>query len=127
MEPETTIRMPLVGRTSVLDPQLGWTTLEPGDRFLMEVVTRSGRAASVEFRIGSDYVQIWHRQSCHASFDRVALRNWLAFPREEFAVGEVAFTIDRMVDRSGRVALTLPDVRAWTLSPEALAGLHQRL
>jgi hypothetical protein len=40
---------------------------------------------------------------------------------------KVTFSLDRMVDRDGRVALSMPDVRQWTLSPTALAELQKRL
>ena len=97
------------------------------ERFTMEVVTMSGRAAAVEFRIHPDVVEVWHRERCNASFDRQALRSWLAAPEQPLTAADVAFTLDRMVDRSGRVALSLPDVLVWTLAPDALAGLRQLL
>ena len=97
------------------------------ERFTMEVVTMSGRAAAIEFRIHPDVVEVWHLDRCNASFDRLALRDWLSAPEHPLAVADVAFTVDRMVDRSGRVALSLPDVLVWTLAPDALAGLRQRL
>jgi hypothetical protein len=97
------------------------------ERFVMEVVTVSGRAAAVEFRISDDLVAVWHRDECIGAFDRASLRTWLAAPEKPLVVGNVAFSLDRMVDRSGRVAVSLPDVLAWTLAPEALVGLRQRV
>ena len=97
------------------------------ERFVMEVVTMSGRAAAIEFRISDDMVEVWHRDQCGGVFGRELLRDWLAAPKEPLAVGDVEFSLDRMVDRAGRVAVTLPDVLAWTLAPESLAGLCQRL
>ncbi|HST85683.1 MAG TPA: hypothetical protein VLL08_28350 [Kineosporiaceae bacterium] len=97
------------------------------ERFVMEVVTKSGRAAAIEFRISSDVVQVWHRDECHGEFAREELRTWLAAPKKPLIADDVAFSLDRMVDRSGRVAVSLPDVIAWTLAPEALAGLRQRV
>jgi hypothetical protein len=95
------------------------------ERFVMEVVTKSGRAAAIEFRINSDAVEVWHRAECHAIFDRNELRTWLGTPEKPLIADEVTFSLDRMVDRSGRVAVSLPDVVAWTLAPEALATLRQ--
>ena len=97
------------------------------ERFVMEVVTMSGRAAAITFRINGDVVEVWHRDECNGVFDREALRSWLATPEMPLVAGEVAFSLDRMVDRSGRVAVSLPDVLAWTLSPEALAGMRQQV
>ena len=97
------------------------------ERFSMEVVTVSGRAAAVDFRIGGDTVEVFLRDQCNGVFDREALRNWLAEPESPLVVDGVAFSLDRMVDRSGRVAVSLPDVLVWTLAPEALAELRQRV
>jgi hypothetical protein len=97
------------------------------ERFVMEVVTMSGRAAAVEFRINGELVEIWHREQCSGAFGRESLRRWLAEPGEPLVRDDVAFSLDRMVDRSGRVAVSLPDVMAWTLAPDALAGLRQRV
>ena len=97
------------------------------ERFVMEVVTMSGRAAAVEFRISSDTVEIWQRDEFRAAFDREELRDWLATPGEPLVVDDVEFSLDRMVDRSGRVAVSLPDLLAWTMAPDALAGLRQRV
>jgi len=97
------------------------------ERFVMEVVTMSGRAAAVEFRIDGDTVEVWHRERCSGAFGRELLRTWLATPEKPLVVDDVAFSLDRMVDRSGRVAVSLPDVVAWTMAPDALAGLRQRV
>jgi hypothetical protein len=95
------------------------------ERFSMEVVTVSGRAAAVEFRIGGDTVEVFLRDQCNGVFDREGLRNWLAEPETPLVVDGVAFSLDRMVDRSSRVAVSLPDVLVWTLAHEALAQLRQ--
>jgi len=96
-------------------------------RCYVEVVTTSGRAAAVEFRIRMDTVEVWHHDHCSGVFDREELRSWLAHPFKPLVVDEVAFSLDRMVDHNGRVALSLPDVMAWTLSPLTLANLQDRV
>lgn len=83
----------------------------------MEIVTISGRAASVEFRVADAVVEIWHHEKSCAVFDRDDLRSWLADPGQRLRTGSVEFCVDRTVDRTGRVALSLADVNAWTLSP----------
>lgn len=101
-----------------------------GGRFVMEVVTNSGRAAAVEFRIRrnfaetGDVVEVWHHGHLSAVLSRTVLRDWLAEPGSPLVVEEVAFSLDRMVDSHGRVALSLPDVVVWTLAPSVLAGLR---
>jgi len=119
-----------MGAEATLEPGTPWsedTAAAAQERFTMEVVTTSGRAAAVEFRIYADVVEVWHRDRCQATFARTTLRKWLATPETPLVVADVAFTVDRMVDRSGRIALSLPDVVVWTLAPDALAGLRQRL
>jgi hypothetical protein len=96
-------------------------------RFSVEVLTLSGRAAAVEFRFRMDSVEVWHSEHCCGVFDRKELRLWLADPFSAFVVDEVTFTLDRAVDNLGRVAITLPDVRAWTLSPVDLINLKDRV
>lgn len=124
MSREDTIHAPVTGRAKGTSPGGGWPAAE---RFVMEVVTMSGRAAAVEFRISGEVVEVWHREQRNATFGRESLRTWLAAPASPLVVDDVAFSLDRMVDRSGRVAVSLPDVLAWTLAPEALAGLQERL
>jgi len=97
------------------------------NRYAIEVVTTSGRAAAVEFRFQFNSVEVWHAKHCGGVFDRDVLQAWLTTPREPLVVDEVAFSLDRMVDHDGRVALSLPDVMFWTLSPCALADLLQRI
>jgi hypothetical protein len=100
---------------------------DESDRFLLEVVTTSGSAAVVEFRILLDTVEVHHAGHCCGALDRDFLRNWLAEPGRPLVVDEVAFSLDRMVDQQGRVALSLPDVMVWTLSPVVLAELQKRI
>ena len=87
----------------------------------------SGRAAAVGFQVRRDTVEVWHLDRMRAVFDRDYLRGWLANPFEPLGIDDVTLTFDRSVDRDGRVAITLPDVRAWTLSPVELANLRDRL
>jgi hypothetical protein len=93
-------------------------------RFAVEVVTNSGKAAAVEFWRRLDVVEIWHHRRKIGVLDRARLSAWLAEPESPLELNMVALTLDRTVDRRGRVAITLPDVEAWTLSPASLAGLQ---
>lgn len=97
------------------------------DRLHVEVVTASGRAAAVEFRVRRDWVELWHWEHCCAVLDREALHTWLARPGAALVVDEAAFTLDRMVEEQGRVALSLPDVLVWTLSDAELAALRRHI
>jgi hypothetical protein len=54
---------------------------------------------------------------CSAVLGRDVLRAWLAEPEARLVVDEVTLSLDRYVDVRGRVALTLPDVRAVESSP----------
>jgi hypothetical protein len=96
-------------------------------RLRVQVVTTSGRATAVEFRVRFDAVEVWHWNHRCAVFDRWKLGQWLALPGAPMKVDQAALSVDRMVDRDGRVALSLPDVRAWTLAPAELADLRHRL
>jgi hypothetical protein len=96
-------------------------------RYSLEVQTVSGRAAAVEFRVRLDSVEVWHHDHCSGVFDREGLRCWLGQPHEPLVVDEVAFSLDRNVDQDGRVAISLPDVLVWTLSPSTLLCLRSKL
>lgn len=97
------------------------------DRIVLEVVTTSGRAAAVEFRFKPGTVEVWRSAHCSGIFDCHVLQTWLAAPKDPLVVDEVAFSLDRMVDHEGRIALSLPDLICWTLSPSSLASLLKRM
>lgn len=96
-------------------------------RVRVEIVTMSGPAAVVVFRFRMDLVEVWRDGHCCGVFDRERLRAWLAEPIHPLVRDEVTLTLDRAVDNRGRVAITLPDVRAWTLSPVELMNLQERV
>lgn len=101
-----------------------------GDWLRIEVVTTSGRAAAVELRLERDRIEVWHHGRCGGVFVRETLRAWLTDPdvhRRALVVDEVAFSVDRMVDVAGRVAISLPDVTVWTLDPRSLLELRTRI
>jgi hypothetical protein len=93
----------------------------------IDVVTTSGRKVTVDFRVRPETVEVWHHGLRIGVFDRAALRAWLAEPWHPLTVGQVTFTLDRMVDIRGRVALSLPDVMVWTLAPIVLDALIRRV
>ena len=97
---------------------------EVGRSIAVQIVTMSGRAASVEFRVVQAAVEIWHRGELCAALDRGQLRSWLATPDGPLLEGTVELRHDRRVDRGGRVALSLPDVSEWSLSPTEFAELR---
>jgi hypothetical protein len=104
------------------------------ERFAVDVVTVSGSAATVEFLIHEEAVEIWFQEQRQAVLDRRKLRNWLREPYTPLVVDEVTFSPERMVDFDfhggvfhGRVALSLPGVLVWTLAPHALADLRCRV
>jgi hypothetical protein len=101
--------------------------LLPGNRLRIEVVTVSGRAASVELRVRGDRVEIWHHSRQVAVFDRVELRLWLTTPDRPLPEGEVIFSLDHLIDVDGRVAISLPDVLVWPFSPRDLETLRARI
>jgi hypothetical protein len=55
------------------------------------------------------------------------LRTWLNGPDRPLAVDEVIFSVDRMIDVDGRIAVNLPDVMVWPLSPRDLEILRRRI
>jgi hypothetical protein len=114
------------GCGTVIGPSGDWPD-EVDERFAVEVVTVAGSAATVDFLIHLSAVEVWFQQRCRAVLNRRLLRSWLAEPQAPLVVDEVGFSVDRMVDHQGRVALSLPDVLVWTLAPEALAGLRRRV
>ena len=98
-----------------------------GDRLSLDVVTTSGTAAAVEIRVRPETVEIWRGAHCSGVFDREYLRGWLDTPDSAVRVDEVTFSVDRLVDTDGRVAISMADISGWTLSPQTLADLRRRL
>lgn len=96
-------------------------------RVRMEVVTGSGRAAPVEFRIGGTAVEVWFRQTRSGVFDREAMRDWLARPEKPLVQDSTAFSLDRSGDWETGVSISLPDVLVWRLAPVALQQLGDAL
>jgi hypothetical protein len=95
---------------------------------LFEVQTTSGRATSVNVVPREDTVEIWHHNERVGVFDRAALRSWFSDRKPRWICdGAVIFSIDRMVDMDGRIAISLPDVQAWALSPAAMEEIRHRV
>ena len=94
---------------------------------LVEAVTSSGRSVGVEIRVRVDTVEIWHHEHLAAVFDRDVLSDWLREPHGDLVTDEAEFSVDWLIDVRGRVALTLPDVNAWVLSPAELDALYRRV
>jgi hypothetical protein len=100
---------------------------ELDEQYAVEVLTVTGSAASVEFLMHPDAVEIWFQDRCCAVLSRRVLRGWLAAPQTPLVVDEVALSPDGMADSQGRFARNLPNVVLWTLAPDALAGLRMRV
>lgn len=99
-------------------------------RVFVEVVTMAGPAAQLEIRVKDQTVELWRGATCHAVFDRGCLRAWMDALNDTApppACGDVYFHLDRTVDQDGRVAITMPDVNAWTFSPRTHNDLRTRL
>lgn len=84
----------------------------------IEVVTTSGRAARVDLKVTPANVEVWRAKACVARVDTWQVQQWLASPTGTLSAGDVAINFDASLDRDHpRVAVTLPDVTAWSLSP----------
>jgi hypothetical protein len=108
------------------------------DHFTLDVVTVTGRATPVEFRLRDDRVEIWHHHRLAAAVDRAVLGGWLSRPERSLIVGDVMFNLDRSVDVRDRAAISLDnpharitisliDVRSWPLSGAELRALQDQL
>ncbi len=97
------------------------------ERYAVGVTTGSGMAAMVDFLIHDQAVEVWFQERRRAVLNRWVLRGWLADPHMPLVVDEVAFSLDTMVDSQGRVALSLPDLLVWTLTPDTLDALRRRI
>jgi len=93
----------------------------------LETVTTSGRSAVIHLRVLTETVEVWRSDRCQATFDRDHLRGWIDRPETDIRIGEVVFSLDHSLDRRGQVAISMPDITAWTLSPESLADLRRRI
>jgi hypothetical protein len=95
------------------------------ERVAVEVITVSGLSDTVELLIHPDAVEVWFDRRRRAVLNRRVLRSWLAAPQMPLVVGEVAFSLDRIVDGSGGSGLSLSDLLVWTLAPDSVAGLRR--
>jgi hypothetical protein len=96
-------------------------------RVPVELLTASGCNVRIEFRIRRDTVELWHHEHLAAAFDRAVLSAWLHDPADDLVVDEARLHVDWQVDVFGRVAVTLSDVDAWTISPAELDLLYRRV
>jgi hypothetical protein len=104
------------------------------ERLAVDVVTVSGSAATVEFLIHANAVEVWFQEQCRAVLNRWVLRGWLANPHAPLVVDEVTLSPERTADFEfhqgvlpGRIALSLPGVLVWPLAPHTLADLRCRV
>lgn len=97
----------------------GITTGTGALRLAVEAVTHSGRAAQIVIYVGDTDVRVIHYGSHVARFPTWEVRRWLAAAdRLPLQAGDLTLTVDGSLDRDHpRVAVTLPDVTAWSLSP----------
>jgi hypothetical protein len=93
---------------------------------VVEVVTRSGYAEPVSLRLQPDTVEVWFRGSCCGVFDRAEMRSWLAGGRSRLSAEQVTWSLDPRSDGE-RVAISLDDVIAWTISPAELVLVRARV
>jgi len=99
--------------------------LQDGDRLSFEVVTHSGRAAGIEFRFTRDTMEVWRADTNLATFSRDIFRGWLdTLPPRPLTDDDVILSSDWSLDSAGGVALSLPDLSAWVLSPTVLIQLR---
>jgi hypothetical protein len=63
----------------------------------MQGVTMSGWAASIEFRITGELVEVWHREQCRGAFGPGRAAHLVGRPGTPFTAGDVEFSLDRMV------------------------------
>lgn len=87
----------------------------------IEVLTRSGRAQNVDFRLNAHTVEVWHRGSTTGLFDRHDLARWLRTPS-----GRVRGTaMEFLAGIDQQVSITLFEVEAWRLSPVDVSRLRE--
>jgi hypothetical protein len=101
---------------------------DPTERVLLDrVPTQSGRQVNIELRFAGEVVQVTRERRCVATFDKCALIDWFLKPDGQHAKDDVTFTLDRLVDRDGSVAMTMPDITAWTLGDDVVARIRHLL
>jgi hypothetical protein len=109
----------------MVDPKSEAGAVDPS-RVQIEAMTTSNRAVEVEFRVRMDTVETWFWEHLVAVFDRERLRAWLAEPSGWIAEGDAVLSVDPR-SHGTRVAISLSDVLAWTLSPKEQADLTERV
>jgi hypothetical protein len=92
----------------------------PSGRYVVDLVSQSGRYSAVEFRVRLDVVEVWHCERCTAAFDREVLRAWLGERAAALVVDEVIWT----PTGGGELALVIGDVGWWALPARFAADLR---
>ncbi len=91
------------------------------DPLSIEVVTRSDRAAAVQFHQLQDAVEVWHRGAPIGWFDQHALAAWLETGTGDLQGEAVTFSY-----YGSAVAISLgEEVDRWPLSPADTTALRE--
>jgi hypothetical protein len=96
-------------------------------RVTVQVVSATGRGGQVSFHLRHRLVGVWYGNRLRGVLDRALLRTWLRDPFGSLVQDDVSLSWDRTVDRDGRIAITMPGLREWVLSPVEAANLTDRV
>jgi hypothetical protein len=94
-----------------------------GGRYVIKLMSTTGRHVSAEFRIRLDTVEVWYRDRCQAVMDRDLFRVWLERNPGPYVIDDVMWT-----QAPGEpVALMIRDSGCWLIPASLMSGLRARV
>ena len=94
-----------------------------GGRYLIQLLSTTGRNVTAEFRIRRDTVEVWYQDRCQAVMDRDLFRIWLERNPGPYAVDDILWT-----HAPGEpVVLVIRNSGCWLIPASVMSGLRARV
>jgi hypothetical protein len=98
------------------------------DSIIIDVETDQGAAASVTFRIFTEFVEVQFQRIGTGFFRRAALRAWLADSSAgELTAGRVTLDADPVGEEDTTIHVSVPAVTRWPLTASQRTALRARV
>jgi hypothetical protein len=94
-----------------------------GGRYVIQLLSTTGKLASVEFRIRLDTVEVWHRDRCQAVLDRESFQLWLDRRYPNYVVDDVMWK----QAKGEPTVLVIRDSGCWLIPAPLMSGLRARV
>jgi hypothetical protein len=120
----------MVGRAAAgVIPAIDDTKPPPVRWFMLSLAGTSSGPGQLDFKIGSDTVEVQHHGITEGVFERETLLTWLFDAEMPLHAGNVTFSVarGRRGSRNRQVGVTLPELDRYRLSSTELIELQVRL